>query len=162
MTKAAKKPCMKLHEATSGTGTGTSTCRTVRYPVLVTTTLGHQPITRKLPAKKPREPKTKPKVWESSVTMVAGSIDVDPSLLQVLHSWMQTACQAGKLSLERGNHLAHLHIQEIIRIFCANGQACNSLIKKALGWDVEDNKPSTSARVQCVAPKTRSCTVGMA
>ena len=26
---------MKLHEATPGTGTGTSTCRTVRYPVRV-------------------------------------------------------------------------------------------------------------------------------
>ena len=35
MTKAAQKRLMKLHEATPGTGTGTSTCRTVRYPVRV-------------------------------------------------------------------------------------------------------------------------------
>ena len=35
MTKAAQKPLMKLHEATPGTGTDTSTCRTVRYPVRV-------------------------------------------------------------------------------------------------------------------------------
>ena len=91
----------------------------------------------------------KPKLWELSVTISAGSCDIEQSTLDHMKTFLNERCEAGLFAFERGGSLAHRHIQGVIRVMCTGGKNMNTEIRKFLGWD--KNKPSVGASVMCKA-----------
>lgn len=89
------------------------------------------------------------KEWELSVTVSAGSEDLQEGVLERLHEFLAEKCLAGMFSLEKGGVCQHLHAQGVVRIVCKGAKSINTLLHSWLGWN--DNKPSPGARIQCKA-----------
>ena len=115
--------------------------------------VGGEPAERAKPGPKPgkgRKPAAdqvkKPKEYEFSVTISAGSKDIDQSVMPLLDAFLKEKCAAGMFALERGEIAMHLHAQGIIRLTCTGALNANSMIKKAIGWDKD--RP-TGAIINC-------------
>ena len=95
------------------------------------------------------EASKKAKVYELSVTISAGSRDIDKSVMAKLQAFLEPSCLAGIFAFEKGGTCAHLHVQGVVRAECKGAVSMNRALNKLLGWDVA--KPSPGARVMCRA-----------
>ena len=76
---------------------------------------------------------SKVKEYEFSVTIVAGSQDIDKAIMGQLDKFLENECLASWFGLEKGENAKHLHIQGVIRIRRTWSVNANSRIKKAIG-----------------------------
>ncbi|BDA42816.1 hypothetical protein COCOBI_03-7090 [Coccomyxa sp. Obi] len=83
---------------------------------------------------------------EVSVTISAGSRDIEENCLPKMHTFLTDRCEMGLFSLEKGGTCYHLHIQGVIRIKAKSARTVNPLVRKALGWDKE---APTGCKIMC-------------
>ena len=115
----------------------------------------HGPVVSELPRKRGRPfgSKTKhddPSLWEAkevSVTITAGSCDIDSDLLNDMELFLEEYCMAGLFALERGGTVCHLHLQGVLRMRAKTVRGITAAIKVHMGWD-KGRQPAGS-RVMC-------------
>lgn len=87
------------------------------------------------------------KLWEVSVTISAGSCDIDTAVMPKLEQFLKDKCEAGMFSFERGGTVGHLHVQGVIRVKCKQAASMTAALKTLFGWN--KSKHSVGARIMC-------------
>jgi len=91
-----------------------------------------------------------PLLWEAkevSVTITAGSCDIDPGKLDDMELFLEAYCMAGLFALERGGTVCHLHLQGILRMRAKTVRGISAALKAHLGWD--KGRQPVGSRVMC-------------
>ena len=79
-----------------------------------------------------------PSLWEPrevSVTITAGSCDIEPDGLNDMELFLEEYCMAGVFALERGGTVCHLHLQGVLRMRAKTVRGITAAIKVHMGWD---------------------------
>ena len=121
----------------------------------VTAPLLDDPAVPELPRKRGRPFGSKgnqddPSLWEArevSVTITAGSCDIDPGKLNDMELFLEEYCMAGLFALVRGGMVCHLHLQGVLRMRAKTVRGITAAIKVHMGWD-KGQQPAGS-RVMC-------------
>ncbi|KAI5058995.1 hypothetical protein GOP47_0025314 [Adiantum capillus-veneris] len=97
-----------------------------------------------------RHPK---RLFELSITISVGGVDIDSGLLPVLKEFLEKETIAGMCSIEHGRNVFHLHFQMVVRIMSTSIIAVNKKVKTYLRWDRESHVDAT---VLCRALKKKN------
>ena len=83
------------------------------------------------------------KELEVSVTIVTLGEDINVTLTAPgLEKFLTEECNAGVISLERGEEEGHLHWQAVLRLQGKSAASINARVKAALRWNIVDERPS--------------------
>ncbi|KAL3676588.1 hypothetical protein R1sor_026536 [Riccia sorocarpa] len=81
-----------------------------------------------------RRKSTPLKRMELSVTLSVAGVDISPAVFPLLQDFLQTHCETGVFTVERGGSLLNLHVQGVIAMLCSSAVDAKKQLTAAVGW----------------------------